>query len=404
MAADLNKLWGKRVRAFWKEAGIYWSYAARSGLSAFMLLFIIVGSYAYIKILQATPVDYPYWRITTPLMAAVLALSPIRTFLKPADTVFLAPAEHKLRGYWLRSISYSFLFQAAAILAVLLLIWPLYVHCEPDASAPGVVFTLLAAKLLAVLSRFHESRLLFSVHRAFTGIIRWLLSAIVAFSLLVQGAAPAWGAVALGTVILTVSIRLLPTHRIPWEYWIHKESRHLKNHYAFFSWFADVPKLPVKPKARMALSRQVDRLAFDRSETYRYLYAKTLIRSEWVGIVVRITAIAVVAFMAVENAVAETLIYAAAVVMISATLSSLEQSHRYSFWLELYPVSKQQRVKAIVQTCFQTLVPVNVILAAAFAVFHSNHILGLIAGAAGFLYIWYYTRISLRKRAASFDE
>lgn len=401
MAEDLSKLWNKRAKAFWKEAAIYWSYAGRSGLTAFLLLFVITGTYVYSKILQSTPLDYPYWRFTTPALALALGWSPIRTFLKPADVVFLTPAELKLRGYWVRSVAYSFLFQAAAALTALLLVWPLYSHCEGDHTVPfgQAALLLLAAKLMMTVSRFHESRLLFRLHRGAASGVRWLAALVIAFALFVQGPAAAGGGLLFAVAVMSVSLFLLPKHRIPWEFWIQKEARHQKNHYTFFSWFADVPKLHAAPKARMLLARQADRLPFSQGETYRYLYAKTFLRSEWFAILARITGLAVVLFLVVEHPVVESFIYAASVVMAAATVSSLEQSHRYSFWLELYPVPKSQRTGAITRTCLIALLSANTIMGGAFLIFQENHLLALAEAAAGFLYIWYYTRFPLRKKA-----
>lgn len=405
-AEDLSGLWGRRARAFWKEASIYWSYVARSGLTAFLLLFIIVGGIVYNKILALTPTDYPYWRIAAPILTLVLGWTPLRTFLRPADTVFLMPAESKLRGYWLRAGAYSFGFQAGAALIGLVMIWPLYRHCEGPEAMPFITaFLFLAtAKLAAVAGRFHEGRLLYPVHRMIATLIRWLASLIAAFALLVQGPAAAWGALLLGAVVLGVTLFLLPKHRIPWEHWIQKEAGHLKNHYTFFSWFADVPKHQGKPKGRHALARQFDRLPYSKSAAYRYLYGKTLLRSEWFDILLRLTGIAVLLLAVVENVVAQTVIYAVITIMSTATVSSLEQSHRYSFWPELYPVPKEDRVQAIVHTCRLALFPANAIAGTAFLVLSSNRLAPLVAIPLGLLSIWYYTRYPLAKKAALRDE
>lgn len=403
---DTGSLWNKRAKAFLKEAAVYWSYAVRSGLGAFLLLFIVVGGMAYGKILQATPPDYPYWRITTPILTAVLALSPVRTFLKPADTVFLAPAEHKLQGYWLRSLAYSFCFQALGVLAVMLLLWPFYLHCEGEQAMPfaWAAALLLSAKLLSVCSRFHESRLAVPAHRAAAAAIRWLGALILAFALPVQGAAAAWGGLLMFAVLLPAIIWRLPKHRVPWEFLIQKEIHHLRAHYTCFSWFADVPQLQTRPKARTLLASLADRISFDKKGAYPYLYAKTFLRSEWFSIVTRLVGAAVVLFIFVENAVAETLIYAAVVMMATATVSSIEQSHRYSFWPELYPVSKTRQLQAIKRICLAVLLPLNCLAGAAFLLFHGNRLLPLAAAAAGFIYIWYYTHFPLLRKAAKRDE
>lgn len=403
---DLNGLWARRAAAFWKEAAVYWSYAARSGLSAFLLFFFIAGSYAYMKILQDLPREYPYWRITTPLLAAVTALTPFRTFLKPADQVFLMPAELKLWKYWLKCAVYSYSFQALWAMGALLLIWPLYSHCEGAEAVPflGAAASVLFVKAASLDCRVAESKLLFRSHRLPMVLMRWLVSFVFAFMVLTQDYF--YGAVLffLFRTLHSMVVRYLPKHRIPWEYWIRKEEDQLKIHYTVFSWFADVPKLPVRPKARKSLARLAGRLPFDKGETYRYLYLLTFLRSELYGITVRILAVAVFLLLFVENAVADPLIYTAALLMVSATVSSLDQTHRYSFWLGLYPVPKTLRGHAIVSTAGWTLSLWNTLAGAAFIAFHGNRLNALAAVALGFLYIFYYVRIPLRRRTAARDD
>jgi ABC-2 type transport system permease protein len=403
---ELDRLWGRRAAAFWKEAAIYWSYASRSGLSAFLLLFIIIGSYAYMKILQTLPADYPYWRITTPLLALVLAVSPVRTFLKPADQVFLMPAELRLDGYWRRSLGYSYLFQAGWVLLALLLLWPLYSHCEGSgaASFAAAAGALLLAKAAGLYARYNQGRLLFRYHRLPLEILRLVGAVVFGFMLLTQNILLALFVWVLFLVVHSAAVRLLPKHRIPWEYWIRKESSHLKAHYTFFSWFADVPKLPAKPRTRALLAGALNRLPFDKSETYRFLYGKTFLRTELFGITARILAFAVLLLLVVENTVVEPVIYATALLMSAATVSSLDQMHRYSFWLELYPVDKALRVSAIVKTALWSLLIWNTILGAVFLLFHNERLHSLAAVLLGYLFIMYYTYIPLRRRAAARDD
>lgn len=403
---DLNGLWSRRAAAFWKEAAIYWSYAARSGLTAFLLLFFIIGSYAYMKILQQLPAEYPYWRITTPLLAGVIAFSPFRTFLKPADQVFLMPAELKLRGYWLRSGIYSYAFQALWVVAALLLIWPLYSHCEGAEAVPflGAAASALFAKAASLDCRVAESKLLVRSHRVPLSLARWLIAFVFAFMVLTQDYF--YGAVVFFVFRLIHSMagRLLPVHRIPWEYWIRKEADHLKAHYTFFSWFADVPKLPARPRARRFLADLAGRLPFRKDETYRFLYMKTFLRSELYGIMLRILLLAVILPLFVKHAVVDPLIYVTGLLMASATVSSLDQAHRYSFWLELYPVPRSLRTRAIVSTAGWTLLLWNTVAGAALLLFHQERMHGLIAVVLGYMYIFYYINGPLRKRASARDD
>lgn len=401
MREDFADLWRKRAAAFWKESFIYISYAARSGFAGFLLMFFIIGAYYYGKFLQSLPEAFPYWRFTTPLLALPLGMTGIRTFMKQADMIFLAPAEARLRSWWTSSIVYSFAFQAAVTLLLLLLIWPLYLASTDEAALPfaHVALYLVTAKLLAVLGRFQADRLVYRLNRSAGALVRWVAAVVLPFALLTESPAKAWLLLLLAAVAQSLVVLPFPKHRVAWEHLIRREEISLKRHYTFYSWFADVPKLKTKPAARRFLGGVTSRIPFRQEDTHRFLYAKTFIRSEYYAILVRTSVIAILLFLAVNHTAAVLLIYGIVLVMNSATVSSLAQSHRYSFWLELYPLDAGRRVKAVSRICEAALLFSNTALGAVLIGFHgSGRLEALAAVAAGFVYIFYFTRVSLPRK------
>lgn len=392
---------------FWKEAAIYLGLAARSGLVTFLLLFFIVGSYIYIKALQVLPPDFPYWRLTTPLMGLVLAWSPLRTFLKGADRIFLLPAENRMRPYLLRSFVYSFSFQLIWVLGMLLLIWPLYKKVEgiPPVSFLQASLIFVLVKLLSLVSRYQESRLLYPYQRWVVAFMRWSGAVVLAFITLVKGPGVAAAAAAALSLFIGTALTLLPKFRLPWDYWIRKEQEALRSHYTFFSWFADVPKLPAKTRPRRYLAGITGMLPFDRNHTYRYLYAKTFIRSELFGILCRLTLLALFIFLISGGSDLAMLVAYGIVVLLSAgSVSGLDQAHRYSFWLELYPVSKSLKTAAIMKTALFALLTVNTLTGAALLLLSGNKLWAAAAVAIGYGFVAYYCYIPLRSRVRKSEE
>lgn len=407
MREDFADLWRKRAATFWKEGFIYLSYAARSGFAGFLLMFFIIGAYYYGKFLQSLPDAFPYWRITTPVLALALGATGVRSFIKPADMVFLAPAESRLRSWWTSSIVYSYAFQAVVSFMGLLLVWPLYLACKEESalSFAHVAAYLLAAKLLAVLGRFRADRLVYRLNRGSEMLVRWLAAIVLPFALLTESAGRAWGLLLLAVVVQSLVVLLPPRHKVPWEYLIRREEITLKRHYTFYSWFAEVPKLKSKPAGRRFLGGITSQIPFQQNETYRFLYAKTFIRSEWYAILARTSVIAILLFLAVQNTAAVLLIYGVVLIMNSATVSSLAQSHRYSFWLELYPLDSRQRGKAVSRICATALLLANTIVGIALISLHpSGRMQALAAVAAGFLYIIYFTRVSLPRKMKNAED
>lgn len=406
MRRDFADLWRKRAAAFWKEGFIYISYAARSGFAGFLLMFIIIGAVYYGKFLQSLPEAFPYWRITTPILALALGMTSVRTFMKPADMIFLAPAESRLGSWWLRSILYSSAFQAAGVVLGLLLVWPLYLVCadRPIAFAHAAAF-FLAAKLLAVVGRFQGDRLVHRLSRMSEAVVRWLAAVLLPFALLTESPVKAWGLLLVAAAVQGALVLLPPRHRVPWEYLIRREENTLKRHYTFYSWFADVPKLQSRPAARRFLAGVTSRIPFRQEETYRFLYAKTFIRSEWYTILVRTSVIAILLFLAVDSIIAALLIYGIVLIMNCATVSSLAQSHRYSFWLEIYPLDAKRREQAVVRICGSALLLANTVVGLGLVGFHFGSLLAVLAAvAAGFLYIGYSVRVSLPRKMKNAGE
>lgn len=395
-----DRLWERRVRRFWKEALIYWGYAARSGLAALIILLFIGGSYFYITTLQRLPASFPYWRITAPVLAVVVGFSPIRTFLKEADRVFLMPAEVALTSYFRRSLLYSFVIQAIFILAALLVVWPLYIRCTGDRSMPftAAAAAFLAAKAASLFARKHELRLDRRSHRAAAACMRWLGAALFSFMIFVHQ----WGlAIALPlvwTCLLGLTIRMLPKYYIHWDGLIEQERRQLRRHYFFYSWFADVPELPPRSKPRRLFAGIAQMLPFEQRNTFLYLTVKTWVRSDLFGIAVRIVIAAGILLTVSNNDWIRFSLYAGSILMSGATLTALDSIHRHNVWLELYPVPTYFRSGAVASVAFAVLLGQNILIGGLLIVTGSHPLAAAAAVLLGIAWSSYFSFISLQRK------
>jgi ABC-2 type transport system permease protein len=354
----IEKLWFDRLRSFWIEAMQYGSYVARSGFLAFLFGGFIVGIYFYNKTLETLTDSFPYAWITTPVLLAALAISPIRTFLKKADTIFLLPAEGKMDAYFRKSRIYSFLLQAIIVVIACLAVWPLYRHClgvRTESLLLYLIF-LLCTKALQIFSSWNEGRLVFKRPRTQIQILRWSFSILVVYVLFGYGLILAAILLLLACCVILLLFKRASLHAIPWDYLIQAEQKHQAAHYLFFSWFVDVPQRATQVKHRILLSKWTRLYDFKPSNTYLYLYTKALLRSELFSILLRVTLLGILLLVVITNDTARAFIYIMIIYISSIQISSLEQQHRYAFWLHLYPLQQEWQVKALSKIIFTLLV------------------------------------------------
>lgn len=339
---NVHTIWQKRLHAFWKEALLYGSYAMRGGLGTFLLLAFIIGGYLYSRWLETLDASFPLWRLTTPLFAIVVGRSPIRTFLREADHVFLMPAEAMMQGYFRRSLLYSYASQALSTACCLLAVWPLYarVSGQEAASFGSILLLLLAAKLLSIIGHWQESRVVARKQRWCVAGMRGMGSILVAYLAFDGQGYVAAAVLLLFALLFTGIMRFLPKHATAWTYWLETEKRQLAHRYMFFSWFADVPKLPKQVKQRSWAAALAERIPLRQQLTYHYLYGKTFVRSEAFGIWFRITAAAIILLIVFPSDAIRLTVFAAAAALSALQVSTLQAAHRYTFWTQLYPINK----------------------------------------------------------------
>lgn len=354
---SIEKLWFSRMAAFMKEALQYGSYVARSGFTAFLFGIFILSIYFYNKILETLPVSFPYPWITTPVILLALAISPIRTFIKQPDAVFLIPAEKQMNGYFRKAWVYSWIIQAMIVMMACIAIWPLYQHCLGDRKESLLILLLflLLNKTLHLLSGWQEGRLVYNRRRRQIKALRWSLSLFIVYILFVHGVLLASALLLLSTLIIFYSLNRASRHTLHWDYLIKAEMRHLANHYLFYSWFIDVPQRAALPKPRVLWSQGTRFFAFLPANTFLYLYTKTYLRSELFGILQRTTLLALIIIVSTPNVTAKIIIYGIVIFISSVQISALEQQHRYSFWLLLYPLQAEWRVSGLTKIVFSTI-------------------------------------------------
>jgi len=349
-AEQATQIWKKRRRAFNKEALGYWLYVFRSNFVGYMFLLLIVGIYYYVKVLMDLPTDYPYWWIVMLVLIPLLAMSSIRTYIVQPDRIFLLPLEGQLGGFYRAALTYSMILHSLWLTFGLLAIWPLYLHCEGAEAQPIwlVLGLLLLAKWGVLLSNWQESRMVSRRARQISAIIRWIAATAlipIAFLLGVM-----WAALLLLTaaIIWILVLRSVRQHTTGWETLIEREQITRRRHYQFFAMFVDVTPLPPNVRRQGLASFITNRYRFTSSNTHLYLYTKTWLRTDLFSMFIRTTIAALfIAIVVSSDGVRATILVIGAVIS-ALQLTTLRDVHRYTFWVQMYPIPAVKQVQAVV--------------------------------------------------------
>ncbi|WP_166240502.1 ABC transporter permease [Paenibacillus turpanensis] len=353
----------QRSEAYWKGIAPLFRYVLQSGFGLFVGAVVIGIAFWYSDWLKTVPADYPAHWAGTVLLAPLLWWSPIRTYLREPDMLFLLPMESSLGGYFQRSRLNAWLGQTVLLLIALGVFWLLY--SRTSLGAEGHAFWLYAiviaaGKWASVLGAWYENRLRETVHRRLFAFLRLLVCAGVMyvllrfelersglFSLLV------WGTLLLG-------YRLVPAYAMAnWTRLFDLERQHARRMQLFLSQFVELSEPLQTARPRLGAARLADRIPFSKQYTFLYLYAKTVLRSDVTGIVLRLAAIEWLVVLLYD----QWLVKAAAFVIFAAAagvqLRTLEKYHRETFWTFIYPLEPQGRVKAaraVASTVWATVV------------------------------------------------
>ncbi|AXF57726.1 ABC transporter permease [Salicibibacter kimchii] len=396
-------LWRERAQDYWSVAIRYIRLMANSGLMvATYGTLLIIGLY-YQSFLDWLPADFPVLQILTVLFAFLLTRSPVRTFVKEGDLVFLLPFEAHMAPYIRRSLLYSWVFQSAVIFFLLFLLAPLYIERMPgDTMALSIIMgALILGKLWNVLAEWGELRQQFSVSHWRHRWLRFVVNLVLVFFLLQTD----WGfAVATAMIMMVVFVvyyrQMYANHFLKWETLLQQEHRRLNAFYRFANAFTDVRHIKSPVHRRRWLANQFDRVNHRKANTYIYLYGKTFARSgDYFGVFIRLCLVGGLLIYASPEAWEwlVVVIVGLFIYMTGAQLVPLYAHHDILLWPFIYPVPNSTRRRALqsllrglllVQTLWFTVVaaltPLPVIIA----------VLTALAGAA---VSFYFTEFRLNK-------
>lgn len=347
--SDTKELFQQRRAAYWKDILPHLFYVMRSGLAGFLILFFIVFSIVYARWLAGLPADFDARWIMAMILIPFIGNGAMRTFLAPADLVFLLPAEHRMGRYFRSAFVYSVAIQSVFLLISLLIIWPLHYFTPIKDNTPFIMFIVFIMALKAGNNYFcwresqfvhaYTSRISLAMHWLAAGVLVWLslsfpLIKIVPLSIFVM-------------LANAVILRLPSQHKVHWMKLLEMEKKRYAQIYRQMNWFVNVPIQRQRYSGRSWTRFMSNRLGFNQQNTYAYLYLKTFLRTDLYGIVLRQTLLGVAIILLTPNGWLKGGVFVLFAYVTLVQLSELERRHRHLFWVKIYPLSEEFRIQSL---------------------------------------------------------
>ncbi|WP_082234709.1 ABC transporter permease [Halobacillus massiliensis] len=359
---NAKEFWNRRFQEHIKETSRYLKYIFNGHIAIAMFFFISALAYYYQQWLLTVPKDFPTEWIVGIIFGMAVSYSPVRTLLKEPDLVFLLPAEYKLGDYFKRSLVYSFIVQLYVILLVAAALGPLYFTTFPALGMNyylGMIGFMLVIKLINMMANWWMLKERDKNIRQTDLFVRTLLS-IVFFFFLAQG--NQLFSIITGSLLLIVVLYIYSlAHKkagLVFDLLIEKDQARMRTFYRIANMFTDVPHLKNPIKKRHALVQLFTQgVPFRQSQSFTYLYRITFIRSsDYLGMYFRLMVVGGLAIWFVPNVWIKAAFAFLFLYLSAFQMMSLWNHHRTIAWVDIYPVDKEAKQRAMVQFLRQLMI------------------------------------------------
>lgn len=355
-----KELWKSRFQLFIKETRRYMRLIFNDHFKFAIILLIGGGAFYYQKWLNTLPDTFPAAIVISLVIAMALTVSPVRTFIKEADLVFLLPLENKLAPYFKLSMLYSFIIQIYILLLIIAGLAPLYFHQYnvPVITFLLLIFLIIVIKAWNILMSWRIQYFIESYIRKSDIAIRFVINATLVYFLLVR-AQLIFPIIIVGimtALLIYYDIQIKNKKTLKWELLVDLEARRMMTFYRIANMFTDVPKLKDKVKRRGWISWITNLLPFKKESTFYFLYIKAFFRSsDYFGIYVRLFIISGALIYVIPFTYSKIAVMILFLYLTGFQILSLWRHHISKIWISLYPVSINEKRKAFLSILFWLL-------------------------------------------------
>lgn len=401
---DDTKLWKERFGHRLRDLSRYLRYIFNGHLVIVLLFLLGSGAFYYQKWIATLSNDFPASLIMAVILGIFLTYSPVYNFLLEADKVFLIPLESRLRNYFFRSGAVSLIFQGYILLMVLAVFMPMYAHVNNEGFHSFLFFfiALLVIKAWNLASSWEIHYFVQpSVYR-WDMIVRYLSNAVFSYLLFNRA-----NYLILLSILLVMGLYYWSFNvrtrnmGLKWDLLIEKEEKRMSSFYRLANLFTDVPKLKDSVKRRKWLDLFILQIPFSQEKTFLYLFSRTFLRSsDYLGLFIRLTIIGAAALYFLSFGLGQILMAILFIYLTGFQLLPLWNHHQNKLWVDLYPVSPENKTKAF-QLLMMMILAIQAFIFALFIFIKGEMGIGLIVLAAGFAFGYLFVYFYSKKRIAA---
>ena len=367
MSFNPRELYKQRKQKNRETFAPYLRYVGQSGLLLVIAFLGIVFVDQYIKLIRNVPESFPYEIVITLVMSALIMYTPYRTWLKPADIIYLMPKQVEMKKYfnYCRTRSYVLSF-LPLLIGVFLAHFVLNAYDADYTSSVLTRFIILKVVAFYALYTINElqSKVLVIMFKLLTlaTLIIGTYSSIVNYEKI-----EVFLLAFIPLAVIAFYVQKQTSQFTNWQQMIAEEQKKVHRTYRFLNLFVDVPHIQSSTKKRSYLAVFADRIRFKRANTFAYLHYLTFARSEVGGIFVRNMIVGgiisyVMATTMLWNGFAALLFAVIFMGMNAVQLSTLRQLHQHSVWQNIYPIPLNEQHKQMTAIEIRLLIVSSLIL------------------------------------------
>ena len=366
---SIQKLWMDRAGWFWADA-IKYLKIILIGYAYLPLILLIAIAFLYHYMLEEIPASWNFGWILAPILTVAVTRSPVRTFMKKPDPLFLFPMEHRLTDYFRLSLLYSALVQGISLFFIFLLMSPLYhAKISPSSGDFYQTFVLLlglkGANIWAAWNEYRFAQPTRTVHMLARSALNFLICLFFFHITLVPGflLLGLWA----GWILYYVGV--WRKTRLNWQHLVLREEQSQASFYSFAQWFMDVPHYKVGMKKRTLWIGFIQSIPFIPKKGHFYLYSRSLLRYRDVSThYFRLTILGGGILLVMPPSwIWTTVVFLFSLASNAIQLMNAWNRLKYSFWDQIHPFPSGSRKRGFQRVLFLFLNLQTILMSASIA-------------------------------------
>lgn len=341
---NLPELRQKRRGEFWAQILPYTQYIIQSGVAVLTFFLLIAFAAWYTTFVQNIPAGLPVYWIMLVLLTPLTVYGSVRTYMRPADVVFMLPVETQMKAYFASAWRGGMIGKSFWLILLAIVAWPFYVRAAIEPKP--LLILLLCLLLLKGVSNYgswQEMRMERQRARVGYRVLRYIAIIGLLGAVLWLPLTMAIITLAAGIVIYVICLRLPGKVAVPWERLIAAEKNHAASVMRMLGWFVDVPTGERKVNHRRWLSFIGKRLPWKQEQAFRFLLTRTFIRTELLPTLSRFVVFGIILIVLARESWFGIAVYLLFIILAGMQLTMLRKQHTDTLWLSIYPLPPAAR-------------------------------------------------------------